>query len=685
MKIRAFLRRLAFRTKISLSIIAILLMLGISLSFMISRYVSQALLAENKLRGVSNAVNLSARVVEPLLSIDFLELRNLVDEILKTNRDVAYAFVLDKAGDPLVHTFAGGFPVDLKTANLVQDAETYHNRVLATATDLIDDFAVPVLIAGERVGTVRIGMSRIRVQEVVNRLLWAIFLSIGTGILVVGFVSAALARALTRKIQVLHLAAKEMIKGNLDIQTAQPPARHCWELVQCGRMDCPAYGDKERRCWYLPATLCPTCVDRPYEMKITHCRHCNIYKQNSGDEIQDLAEFFDIMALTLKDRLEALKKTEQDLRQQQRVFQTILDVTPDMVSLQGNDLRYQAVNRAFCRFAGKGEEEILGKTDQDIFPAAQALQFLRENQEILENAEKISSERKIDTSGGERWIHMIKTAVMSPGGKVAGILSTSRDITDMKDLQDRMIHSQRLETIGQLAAGVAHEINTPLGIILGYTQLCKEDVEPGTEIHENLSTIEKYGRICRAIVSDLLRFSRQTESVKRPLDINQILRQIAGVVEHTFNLDRITIQRDFSPQLPAVFGDEEKLEQAFMNLLNNAHDAIGTDGEIVLSTTATKDEDEVVIRVADTGAGIPPEIREKIFDPFFTTKGVGKGTGLGLSVTFGIVKDHGGKIDFESICTDAGNSTGGHDHGTVPARGTVFTVRLPVYRGDKNL
>jgi PAS domain S-box-containing protein len=414
-------------------------------------------------------------------------------------------------------------------------------------------------------------------------------------------------------------------------------------------------------------------VDGRYDKKIESCRHCEVYRSQAGDEIQDLAEFFDVMALTLKERLQALRQTEDNLKQQQRLFQTILDVTPDMVSLQDQELRYQAVNKAFCQFAGKREIEILGKTDTGIFSGAQAEENQRENREVLEQRHTLNVEKKVVGLDGDRWLHVVKTAVVSPEGQVSGVLGTIRDITELKNFQDRIIRSQRLESIGQLAAGIAHEINTPLGIILGYAQLSKEDVQPGTEIHESLSTIEKYARISRTIVADLLRFSRHTESVKKPLDVNQILHQVTGVVEHTYGLERITIVRDLQEALPLVFGDQEKLEQAFVNLLNNAHDAIGSDGRIQIGTTFDPVEKEVVIRVFDTGKGIPPEIRDRIFDPFFTTKGVGKGTGLGLSVTFGIVRDHGGRIDFET-------TYGGKD--SADKTGTTFIIRFPAYKEE---
>jgi len=671
--LHSFFRKLGFRTKISLSITAILLVFGIGVSLTISKWVSQALLNEYRMRGISNAVNLSARVVEPLLSEDLLVLKNLVDELSRTDKDVTYAFILDRSGKPLVHTFSGGFPVELIQANSNQEGQAYHIQLLSTGSERINDFSAPVLVGKARLGTVRIGMSHTRVQEVVREILWTIVLTIGIGILIVGFVSTALARTVTRKLQVLHHAAEEIIKGNLEVRTAPLLQSHCWDIVNCNQKGCPAYGDERGRCWYLVGTLCPTCGDGRYEKKIESCRHCEIYRSQVGDEIQDLAEFFDVMALTLKERLLALRRTEDNLKQQQRLFQTILDVTPDLVSLQDRDLRYQAVNKAFCQFTGKKETEILGKTDAELFSGPQADENQRENREVLEKRQTLNVEKRVEGLDGGRWLHLIKTAVVSPDGEVSGVLGTSRDITELKSFQDRIVRSQRLESIGQLAAGIAHEINTPLGIILGYAQLSKEDAAPGTELHESLSTIEKYARITRGIVADLLRFSRHTESIKKPLDVNQILNQILDVLKHTFSLERITIARDLEESLPLVFGDQGKLEQALVNLLNNARDAIGSDGQVQIWTAYDSSQKEVVIGISDTGKGIPPEIRDRIFDPFFTTKGVGKGTGLGLSVTFGIVKDHGGKIDFESTCR-------GKD--SADKAGTTFVIRFPAYRDE---
>ncbi len=229
-----------------------------------------------------------------------------------------------------------------------------------------------------------------------------------------------------------------------------------------------------------------------------------------------------------------------------------------------------------------------------------------------------------------------------------------------------------MESVGQLAAGVAHEINTPLGIILGYAQLLLEDVEEDGQIHADIKTIEKQAKICRKIVADLLRFSRRMESIVTTLDINQSIEEVVAVVEHTFKLERVIIERNYGSSLPPVMGDKEKLKQVFVNLLNNAYDAIGNDGVISITTSFNEGNNELIMSVADTGIGISSENMEKIFDPFFTTKGVGKGTGLGLSVTFGIIKEHGGTIEVQSPPSSAKKENG------VDKPGAVFIVHLPV-------
>ena len=676
--------KLGFRSKIYLGILSLILLLGIVIFLLVSRTMKEALLAENRNRGISEASNIAARVVEPLLAMDFLRMQNLVDETMQLSDDIFYTFVLNAEGETLVHTFKGGFPVALKTANGVANNQSYNIRLLDTGNELVYDYAVPVFVGEDRFGTVRLGLLRTRVEKAINHLLWSAFLATGFVILIAGFVGTALARTVTRRIKVLHQSSEQALRGNLDVQTAPLLKKNCWEIMGCDRQECPAFGELALRCWYLAGTLCPHCVEGEYAKKIASCQQCQVYKVCSGDEIQSLAESFDSMTRSLKDHLSELSATQVRLTEQRQLLRTVLDATPDFVTLQDRDSVYRAANKAFCKLVGKGEEEIIGKTDFDLFSSHRAETNRREDLRVLETGEPLVKENEITTPQGKQWLHVVKLPVGDGDGKVVGLLCSGRDITEFKRVQERLTQGQKMEAVGQLTAGIAHELNTPLGIILGYAQLLLEETEPESQGHKDLEMVEKHAKICRKIVSDLLRFSRHTESSLAPLNVNATIEEVLSVVEHTFSLDHVSLVRNFDPALPTVVGDKEKLSQAIINLLNNGCDAIGTDGIITISTFFNQRDDEIVISVADTGCGIPRENIDKIFDPFFTTKGVGKGTGLGLSVTFGIIKDHGGRIEVRSPALAPEFRDLELEGNELTGRGTVFTVYLPVERNRIN-
>ena len=367
------------------------------------------------------------------------------------------------------------------------------------------------------------------------------------------------------------------------------------------------------------------------------------------------------------------KRVKQDLD----LLQIVLDAIPDFVALKNKKLQYTAVNEAFCRFVFMGKEDVIGKTDLDLFPKDMAEENRKQSLRALRAYEPLEREIKTETPEGHRIWHMIEMPLTDGDGKVTGVLWSGRDVTQIKDLQSKIVQFQKMEGMGPLAAGIAHELNTPLGIIIGYAQLLKEDASEGSSVHAGLEVIENQGKVCRKIVGDLLRFSRQTESQMTELDINQCIEEVVSVVEHIFHSDRINIKRDYAQGLPPIEGDNDKLKQAFLNLLSNAHDAIGTDGEISISTRFDSENDEVAISFVDNGIGIPPDILDRIFDPFFTTKAVDKGTGLGLSVTFGIIQEHEGRLEVQSPPWNAQRVNG------TDVRGTAFIVKLPALK-DKD-
>lgn len=657
-----------FRGKIYLGFFSLLLIQGLVLFFWVSQVMKDALLEEIKIRGSSMGTNLSARMVEPMLAMDFLQMKVLVDETVHLSDDIFYTFVLDRKGNPLIHTFNEGFPVALKTANTVLDYQKESLKLLNTGDQLIYDYAVPVAINGNRLGTLRVGLFQTRVEKAVNKIMISAVVTIIATILAAAVVGTLLLNPVTKSIKKLHNSSEQALRGNLDVRTAPMLGKNCWDIMQCRKQDCPAYKNYHHRCWYLAGTLCPTCVEGEFAKKIDSCRQCTVYKNCSGDEIQSLAESFDAMTLSLKGNLSDLKSAESILNEQKALLQTILDAIPDFISLQDHKGLYISVNRAFCEILDKDKKEIIGKKNNDLFTGALAELYDQEDQHILETGLPLTKENRLAGQNGSRWLHVVKTPVWKSTDRVIrGLVCSGRDITQLKAVQEQLTHAQKMESVGRLAAGIAHEINTPLGIILGYAQLLLEDIEQKGQIHEDVTTIVKQTRICSKIVADLLNFSRSSESILSEFDINEAMEEVLDVVEHTFSLNHVTVTRNYHNAPLLMRGDKEKIKQVFINLLNNAFDAIREDGSICVDTGPGETQNEITISISDTGHGIAKENIKKIFEPFYTTKGPDQGTGLGLSVTFGIIKEHNGTINVFSPPVSGEENN----------RGTQFIVVLP--------
>ena len=657
-----------FRKKIYAGFFSLLLLQGLVLFFWVSHVMKTSLLQEIKNRGISIGTTLSARMVEPMLAMDFLRMRVLLDETVQLEPDIFYTFVLDEEGQPLIHTFKQGFPTALKTLNAVPDDHKGAMQLLDTGEKLIYDYAVPVVVDSQRLGTLRLGLLRTRAEKAVGKIMVSAVVTITSTIFIAGIVGTLLLNPMTRSIKKLHDSSEQALRGNLDVKTAPMLAKNCWDIMKCHQRECPAYKNYHHRCWYMAGTLCPTCVEGEYAKKIDSCRQCQVYRKCSGDEIQSLAKSVDAMTLSLKGNLSSLKHAESVLNEQKARLQTILDAIPDFISLQDHKGRYVSVNRAFCDMLNKKIEEILGKFNGDLFPQVLARQYNKEDRDLFKYGLPLTKENKITGEKEISWLHVVKIAVVDVDNRVGGLVCSGRDITKLKAVQDQLTHAQKMESVGRLAAGVAHEINTPLGIILGYAQILLEDVEKEGQIHDDVATIVKQTRICSKIVADLLSFSRSRENIISEFDIHDAIDEVLDVLLHTFGLNHVVVKRDYYLSPLKMRGDKEKLKQVCINLLNNAFDAIEKNGIISIQTGLGTVDSEIMISISDTGHGITRENIRKIFEPFYTTKGPDKGTGLGLSVTFGIIKEHNGSIDVFSPPVSATDDQ---------VRGTQFVVSLP--------
>jgi PAS domain S-box-containing protein len=363
---------------------------------------------------------------------------------------------------------------------------------------------------------------------------------------------------------------------------------------------------------------------------------------------------------------EIVDERTRNLSESEEKFRNFFENSKDIIYFSDTEGKITNLNTSGIRLLGFDEPP--GSVNfHDLFSDADDLDTYLS--ELRKNGFVSDLEMECKRADGfTRNILLTANAVYDQNGTISGYEGIGKDMTRLKTITEQLINHEKMASVGQMAAGVAHEINTPLGIILGYTQLMMDDFEKDTEARTSLEVVERQTKACRRIVADLLKFSRQSESVKALININSIIQEVLSVTEHNLNIHQILVIRRFDPDIPEITGDAEKLHQVFINLFNNAQYAIHSGGEITITTGWSSHE--VLISVMDSGCGIPDEIKNKIFDPFFTTKEVGKGTGLGLSVTYGIIQEHGGTITVESPVR--------HPENGEVLQGTAFHIRLPV-------
>jgi PAS domain S-box-containing protein len=308
--------------------------------------------------------------------------------------------------------------------------------------------------------------------------------------------------------------------------------------------------------------------------------------------------------------------------------------------------------------------EVIGRSLREVFPPAFMEEYLRVRQSSgIHNLYKF---RLGTTVGDTRTTNIAIAPLVSRNFEVIGRLIIVDDITERIDLESQLSQAEKLSSIGLLAAGVAHEVNTPLAVISSYAQMLSKQVNGDPKKADLLEKITKQTFRASEIVNSLLNFSRTSSSEFNNVDLNRVIQDTLTLLEHQFKTARIRVVPDLHPQLPPIFGNTGKLQQVFLNLFLNAKDAMPAGGTL---TITTGNGHNVRVIVTDTGSGIAQEHIHRIYDPFFTTKskpktGSSGGTGLGLAVTYGIIQEHAGKIHVNSS----------------PGQGTTFTMEFPMIR-----
>ncbi|MFH0809498.1 MAG: ATP-binding protein, partial [Pseudomonadota bacterium] len=353
-----------------------------------------------------------------------------------------------------------------------------------------------------------------------------------------------------------------------------------------------------------------------------------------------------------------LRHTNEELRKSQEKYRSLVENAHDFIFVVDADGTFQAVNRYASTTLGTSADRLVGSRLADHFDPDDALIQLEFIRRALQTRTGIESTYELQL--GEHRFHFCGHFVPLPEeGEPDRVLVIARDITERQRMEELMYQTEKLASLGKLAAGVAHEINNPMAIILGFTELLLERVPPEGKEHEILKTIERQGLNCKKIVENLLAFARLPEKTQEHADAHESLEKILAVVRNTLLTKKIALEVNLAPELPPVRGDSTQLEQIFLNIINNAVAAMPGGGKLTITSRIEPGTGMVEVACADTGHGIAKRHAQKVFDPFFTTKKVGEGTGLGLSVCHAIVSKLGGSIRFETRCAEEGHDPPG--------------------------
>ena len=371
----------------------------------------------------------------------------------------------------------------------------------------------------------------------------------------------------------------------------------------------------------------------------------------------------------------ALRRQQADaaLRDAESLYHSLVEHLPQCIFRKDQHGRFTYVNSHFCARLGTPAAEVLGKTDFDFYPPELALKYRQDDERVMQTLEVLQVVEVNQLAGQPQTVvQLLKAPVRSASGQILGVQGLFTDITTQKELEAKFLRAQRLESVGSLASGIAHDLNNILAPILMCAPMLRPAL-PEAERLQMLAIIEQSVQRAVSIIKQLLSFGRGKEDLKKILQLRHLLHEIASIAQETFPRS-IQVETEAAADLWVVSANSTQIQQVLLNLCVNARDAMPEGGRLLLRGCNVLLDDHyasmnpqakpgpyVHIQVSDTGCGIPEAVRPRIFEAFFSTKEADKGTGLGLTTVLGIVKEHGGFLGFTSA----------------PGQGTTFDIHLP--------
>lgn len=656
---------LSLKNKIYLSTIAVILFISVAIAFLSRWILISSLTTELEHRGVAIAHSIADQGRGFILEKDTPSLVSLVfDTALLGERKalIAYIFIGDIENSILAHTFTRPFPDDLRQANPVLPQATQSIQLVEVNGKQALDIAVPVTEGIYRIATVHVGLNKEHIDQLIGKLRITFLGFISAIIIIIFLISHTLSTYITKPISKLTAISDEVSRGNFDVE--MNPGQ---SLMEWDPQDCPAYQKTKLPCWHFDQSAGADGTTSTSPENLRTCKECLFYKNQRGDELVHLADSFNKM-------LWSIKLYRRKLRESEEKYRSLFDSGPDPVLVVDSKRhRILAANPRAEELYGYSKSELLDMHFPELWPDYEEVIISRLEGLDATGASSIYMPKSLHYKKGKIPFYVNAHACpISYKGKQALIIAAN-DITEMIEKDAQLIQASKMKTLGEMSAGIAHELNQPLNAIkMGSDFLTLVNSENKKVSPEDLNQVatEISAQVDRAteIINTLRAFGRKTDFVKERLDVNKSVRGVMNIIEQQLKLQNITVELDLAQDVPPIMAHDNRLQQILFNLVTNARDAIlmkKEDSEPAgrrVTIRSYSRNGVVAVEVGDTGIGIPKASMDKIFEPFFTTKETGQGMGLGLSITYGIVKDYGGDIHIQSK----------------EGVGTTFTITFPI-------
>jgi PAS domain S-box-containing protein len=644
-------RTLSLRNKMFLSTVGVVLLISGAIALLARGILVSSLSRELEMRGMAIAQSIAERGGGFILDKDRAGLVSLLFDTAQLGERkalVTYIFLTDNEGGLLAHTFIRPFPKELLDQKTPADSqEILYRPVSFEGSDAVD-ISVPIQEGIYTLGRVHVGLRQSHIDNLVGklRLTFLGFISLVVVIifLIVLVLSGYVATPLTR----LTRAAESISRGRLDqpLDLGGPP----WNPGEC-----PAYNDNDLPCWHLDE------LARGGRRRPGNCDPCKFYREREGDEVVQLADAFANMVWSIRLYRHRLRESEERYR-------PLFDANPDpFLVLSASSMRFLDANPRAQELYGYSKQEFAGMTISDIEPADSPAGVQRFISDAGSEPHVLYTKVKHVVRGGRSIFVNIHATKAHYRGKEVVIFSAA-DVTGLVEKDAQLIQASKMKTLGEMSAGMAHELNQPLNAIMLGSDFLKLAADTGMDIPRDrfrqvADEISAQVERAAGIITHLREFGRKSDLIPDEVDINVPIEGVFAIIGKQLALQNIEVELDLVEGLPTVLAHANRLEQVFFNLVVNARDAIQSGprggGEITIRSWA--ENGSVAVSVSDTGGGIAPDDLRKIFEPFFTTKRAGEGMGLGLAISYGIIKDYGGVIQV----------------GSEPGEGTTFTLLFP--------